>query len=102
MLRPRPKHRRDYRGYTGAMPTYRQERDPMPTASVTASPIGSHDFRPVAALRWLCAALFWLAALQRRHRERMQLAEMDDAALKDIGLSRCDVMAEVAKPSWRR
>ena len=52
--------------------------------------------------RWLRDAVLWLAGLQRRHRERMQLAEMDATALKDIGLSRCDVMAELRKPCWRR
>ena len=51
---------------------------------------------------WLQDAVLWLVGLQRRHRERMQLAEMDAAALKDIGLSRCDVMAELCKPRWRR
>lgn len=44
----------------------------------------------------------WLVAMQRRHRERLQLAEMNEAALKDIGLSRCDVIAEIRKPRWQR
>lgn len=39
---------------------------------------------------------------QRRSRERQQLAEMDPAQLKDIGLSEADRRAELRKPVWRR
>jgi uncharacterized protein YjiS (DUF1127 family) len=63
------------------------------------------DYRvaaPATGFGRLLDALRWLIALQRRHRERRQLAAMDDAALKDIGLSRCDVIAELRKPRWRR
>jgi uncharacterized protein YjiS (DUF1127 family) len=35
-------------------------------------------------------------------RERRALQAMDDAALKDMGLSRADVEGELAKPFWRR
>jgi uncharacterized protein YjiS (DUF1127 family) len=35
-------------------------------------------------------------------RERRALQAMDDAALKDMGLSRTDVEGELAKPFWRR
>ncbi|HZT20949.1 MAG TPA: DUF1127 domain-containing protein [Dongiaceae bacterium] len=34
--------------------------------------------------------------------ERRALQALDDAMLKDIGLSRADVEGEVAKPFWRR
>ncbi|WP_417662761.1 DUF1127 domain-containing protein [Pseudomonas sp.] len=33
-------------------------------------------------------------------KERHQLAALGDAALKDIGLSRADVMQEVERPFW--
>ena len=36
-----------------------------------------------------------------RHRQRVDLDALDDAALKDIGLSREDVRRECAKPFWR-
>ena len=41
-------------------------------------------------------------AAQRLSRERDQLAELNDAALKDIGLTRADVWAERRKPVWQR
>lgn len=42
-----------------------------------------------------------LVAWQVRANERAALASLDDAALKDIGLSRADVAAEADKPFWR-
>jgi uncharacterized protein YjiS (DUF1127 family) len=33
-------------------------------------------------------------------RQRRQLAALNDAALKDIGLSRADVMQETERPFW--
>ncbi|WP_339485621.1 DUF1127 domain-containing protein [Pseudomonas sp. EL_65y_Pfl2_R95] len=33
-------------------------------------------------------------------KERQQLATLGDAALKDIGLSRADVMQETERPFW--
>lgn len=50
----------------------------------------------------LQAMICELVALQRLARERAQLAEMDQLALKDIGLTRTDVQAELDKPVWRR
>ncbi|MGP0170943.1 DUF1127 domain-containing protein [Pseudomonas sp. NCHU5208] len=37
---------------------------------------------------------------QQLARERRQLAELDMAALKDLGLSRADVMQESERPFW--
>ena len=43
-----------------------------------------------------------LAALWRqRVRQRHQLMRLDDALLKDIGLTRCDAETEASKPFWR-
>ena len=55
----------------------------------------------VAAGGWLAQgyeqALGWLErAHQRRH-----LAMLSDHMLKDIGLTRADVEAEISKPFWR-
>jgi uncharacterized protein YjiS (DUF1127 family) len=37
----------------------------------------------------------------RRARQRRDLAALSDHALRDIGLTRSDVAAEVGKPFWR-
>lgn len=55
-----------------------------------------------AALRQAALVLHGLLALQRVWRERDQLAELSDAALKDLGLSRADIDAELRKPAWQR
>ena len=34
-------------------------------------------------------------------RSRRQLAQLDAAMLKDVGLSRADALAEAGKPFWR-
>ena len=39
---------------------------------------------------------------RRRSRERAQLASLDDRMLRDIGISRGDMLAEINKPFWRR
>jgi uncharacterized protein YjiS (DUF1127 family) len=46
-----------------------------------------------------------LAALlktwRRRAYERQVLVTMNDAMLRDIGITRCDAMNEASKPFWR-
>ncbi|HYM32051.1 MAG TPA: DUF1127 domain-containing protein [Candidatus Cybelea sp.] len=39
---------------------------------------------------------------QWRAGERQHLASLSDAQLKDIGLSKADIMFEADKPFWRR
>lgn len=41
-------------------------------------------------------------AAQRLSRERDQLADLSDSALKDLGLTRADVFAELRKSVWQR
>ncbi|MGH1478301.1 MAG: DUF1127 domain-containing protein [Geminicoccales bacterium] len=36
-----------------------------------------------------------------RSRQRYDLAKLDDAALRDIGLTRSDVDHEISKPFWQ-
>lgn len=46
----------------------------------------------------------WLAMLgrwRRNHRSRRELLSMNDAMLKDIGVSRADAFGESEKPFWR-
>jgi uncharacterized protein YjiS (DUF1127 family) len=44
----------------------------------------------------------WLRAASARWRERRLLEELDDQALRDMGISRSQALAEAAKPFWRR
>ena len=39
---------------------------------------------------------------RQRSRERAQLAMLDERMLRDIGISRGDVLREINKPFWRR
>jgi uncharacterized protein YjiS (DUF1127 family) len=64
---------------------------------------------PGAYLRALlarCRPLFLrlsegLFRMMERARERRKLAALDDRLLKDIGLTRSDVEAEISRPFWR-
>jgi uncharacterized protein YjiS (DUF1127 family) len=46
--------------------------------------------------------LAWMRAVAARWRERRILETLDDRALRDIGISRSQALAEAAKPFWRR
>ena len=48
------------------------------------------------------AVIEGVLAWVERARQRRHLGELSDHMLKDIGLSRADVEAEVAKPFWRQ
>jgi len=50
---------------------------------------------------WLESLREVLASWASRSRERNLLAQMSDADLKDIGVSRYDAMMEIQKPFWR-
>jgi uncharacterized protein YjiS (DUF1127 family) len=47
--------------------------------------------------RGLDRLLLWAERSGQRH----QLAELNDHMLRDIGLTRADVMAETVKPFWK-
>jgi uncharacterized protein YjiS (DUF1127 family) len=51
--------------------------------------------------RRLARGLDWALLCCERVGQRRQLAELNDHMLRDIGLSRADVMAEATKPFWR-
>jgi uncharacterized protein YjiS (DUF1127 family) len=42
-----------------------------------------------------------LANWERRARSRRELAELSEYSLRDIGLTRADVVRETSKPFWR-
>ncbi|WP_341705586.1 DUF1127 domain-containing protein [Ferrovibrio sp.] len=48
------------------------------------------------------AAVLKLLDLQRKARERSHLAALPDDILKDVGLSRADIEAELNRPLWLR
>lgn len=47
------------------------------------------------------SAMVWLLGIYLRAQSRRHLAGLDDRALRDIGLSRADVVRETDKPFWR-
>jgi len=56
----------------------------------------------LAGLRqWLRAACDAFRRCNARRRERVELASLGEAALKDIGVSRAQAQFEVEKPCWR-
>lgn len=72
---------------------------PSPAGAWTASrrlfsPFGGLFGAVVPAVQTL---MLW----SERRRQRQALAGLDDAMLKDIGLSRADALFEADKPFWR-
>lgn len=66
------------------------------------SPVAAHQ-TTVSRRRnaGLPAVVALVLAWSERHRMRRGLAALSDHALRDIGLSRDDVMSEAEKPFWR-
>jgi uncharacterized protein YjiS (DUF1127 family) len=56
---------------------------------------------PFVHRSWLAYASEQILAWLERVRQRRQLRQLGDHMLRDIGLSRADVEAEVSKPFWR-
>jgi uncharacterized protein YjiS (DUF1127 family) len=54
----------------------------------------------MALERWIKAGAAQIARWRKLHRERIQLASLSDDALKDMGLSRADVIEETERPFW--
>jgi uncharacterized protein YjiS (DUF1127 family) len=67
------------------------------TMSTTTALRSAHTPRPRLPARGL---LGFLAAVNDRARVRHQLTTMDDHILRDIGVTRADVLGEVRKPLW--
>jgi uncharacterized protein YjiS (DUF1127 family) len=70
---------------------------------------GSPDLGGGRAVRWARLALWVLGRAcdliltwQERARQRRELALLNDYMLRDIGLSRADVLAEATKRFWER
>jgi uncharacterized protein YjiS (DUF1127 family) len=58
---------------------------------------GAETYRPVWEIRFLR----WCARCSERSRQRQALAQLDDHHLDDIGMTRQQAIAEVAKPFWK-
>jgi uncharacterized protein YjiS (DUF1127 family) len=50
---------------------------------------------------WLRVGTDLLLTWHARARQRRQLLSLSDHMLRDLGLTRADVMAEASKPFWR-
>ena len=48
------------------------------------------------------AAVLKLLDMQRQARQRAELAALPQDILKDVGISRADIEAELSKPLWLR
>jgi len=74
-------------------------RHQPPAGAWTAS---GRLFSPFVVLsRAVVKVVQTLLVWDERHVQRRALASLDDAMLKDMGLSRADVSQEIAKPFWR-
>lgn len=62
----------------------------------------AHPSRPIhAALAVFRSLSDRAAAWRKRQRERAELLALDDAALKDLGISRAQAHFEHGRPFWR-
>lgn len=69
----------------------------QPLALVQEAPLGFWHSVLRSPARAFDTVLLW----QERASQRVQLASLDDRALRDMGLSRADVQREVSLPFWR-
>ena len=68
----------------------------------TVTPCLESSADPWAGVRSrLAAGLAWLRDRYVVYRQRRALLHLDDAMLKDLGLSRVDALREGGKPFWR-
>ena len=70
----------------------------MTSRIVRLSPLAASSRPRRKDAGFLARVLAALAEADRIHRERRYLAEMDDALLRDIGITRADVDAELRRP----
>ena len=66
------------------------------SGSIHLGPTGRKVGAPLS-FRVVDLMLSWV----ERARQRRHLAELDDRLLRDIGVSRAEVEAEISRPFWR-
>lgn len=69
------------------------------SSHATLAVVGLDD-RTARGASWLRQAARVAAAWHERAQQRRQLQSLDNRMLQDLGLTRADVDAEVAKPFW--
>jgi uncharacterized protein YjiS (DUF1127 family) len=73
----------------------------MTTLQTTADRLASAPAAPFVA-SWLARAWTTVTCWVERSRSRSELAAMDERMLRDIGLTRADVIMEDRKHFWER
>lgn len=63
--------------------------------------VGQLNAQPKPAIRTITSLVDILYRWQQRASERHHLRHLSDHMLKDMGLHRADIAAEVSKPFWR-
>lgn len=69
----------------------------------TSDKSGSYFIRPARRKQpgWAMQLVELLLGWTDQARQRRHLAELDDRLLRDIGISRVEVEAELSRPFWR-
>ncbi len=75
---------------------------PLLTGRRTAAASGNYDRAKTQGLFWGTRFQRWCAQCSARSRQRRALVQLDDNALKDIGVTRRQADAEAAKPFWKK
>lgn len=58
-------------------------------------------YRPKRHRTFIESIVVFLLDYLELYRQHRSLEMLDDRMLKDIGISRCDVEAEISRPFWR-
>jgi uncharacterized protein YjiS (DUF1127 family) len=74
---------------------------PSLTGRRTATASANDNTAKTQRLFWGTRFWRWCARCSARSREQQALAQLDDDALKDIGVTRQQAIAEAAKPFWK-
>jgi len=70
-----------------------------PSMALPARRAAREPERPVPCLRRVLALFhIW----RQRSHDRQELAQLDERSLRDVGLTRYDVLYEARKPFWRK
>jgi uncharacterized protein YjiS (DUF1127 family) len=72
------------------------------TSRRTAVAYKNYDRDQTQELFWGTRLRRWCTQCSLRSRQRQALSQLDDNALKDIGVTRRQADAEAAKPFWKK